>query len=96
MPFASLLGLSILATSVFAQQPGAYTPEVHPLLPTQTCTRAHGCQTVNTSIVLDSNYRWLHNVGGYDGCVPNGFDPKYCPDGMKHCIRFVNPVLMRL
>jgi cellulose 1,4-beta-cellobiosidase len=77
---ASFIGLSLLAASAYAQVPGAYTPEVHPQLPTQTCTRAHGCVTANTSIVLDSAYRWMHNVGGYDSCVPNGFSPEYCPN----------------
>jgi cellulose 1,4-beta-cellobiosidase len=76
----ALLGLSLLAGAALAQQPGAYTPEVHPLLPTQTCSRAHGCVTANTSVVLDSNYRWLHNVGGYSPCVPGGFDPTFCPN----------------
>jgi len=70
------LGLSLLAATVVAQQPGAYTPEVHPILPTQQCTRAGGCKTVQTSIVLDSNYRWMHNVGGYDSCSPS--NPTYC------------------
>jgi cellulose 1,4-beta-cellobiosidase len=77
---STFIGLSLLVASVVAQQPGTYTPEVHPKLPSQICTRAAGCKTVNTELVLDSNYRYLHNVGGYDGCAPNGFDPKYCPN----------------
>jgi cellulose 1,4-beta-cellobiosidase len=72
-----LFGLSLLAAKTLAQQQGAYTPEVHPLLPTQTCTRAHGCQTQNTSVVLDAAYRWTHNVGGFDQCGP-GTD--FCPN----------------
>jgi cellulose 1,4-beta-cellobiosidase len=76
-----LLGLSLLAGAALAQQPGTSIAEVHPLLPTQTCTRAHGCTTANTSIVLDSQYRWLHNVGGYTNCIVNGeFYPQFCPN----------------
>ncbi|TVY50339.1 Exoglucanase 1, partial [Lachnellula cervina] len=65
---------------VSAQQPGTYTAEVHPTLTSQQCTKVGGCVTVNTSIVLDANYRWLHNVGGYDNCVAQGFNTSVCPD----------------
>jgi cellulose 1,4-beta-cellobiosidase len=71
---------AFLATLVAAQQPGELTPEVHPLLPSQKCTTAGGCVTSNTSIVLDANFRWLHNKGGYTNCVVNGFDPTICPN----------------
>lgn len=75
-----LIIVPLLATLGAAQQPGAYTPEVHPSLVSERCTAFRGCAKVNSSIVLDSNYRWLHNVGGYDPCVPSGFDPTLCPD----------------
>jgi len=65
---------------VSAQQPGTYTPEVHPTLTSQQCTKAGGCITVNTSVVLDSNYRWLHNVGGSDNCTSQGFNTSVCAD----------------
>jgi cellulose 1,4-beta-cellobiosidase len=80
MSVTSTLLLTALLQVASAQQAGQYTPEVHPKLPSQRCTTSGGCTTVNTSIVLDSNYRWLHNVGGYAACAPNGFDPTYCPD----------------
>jgi cellulose 1,4-beta-cellobiosidase len=78
MSRTSVLGLSIFATAALAQLGGQYTQEVHPLLPTQQCT-THGCKTMNTSIVLDSNYRWLHNNGGYDACNPQN-DAVHCPN----------------
>jgi hypothetical protein len=76
----SLVFIALLAALASAQQPGAYTPEVHPSLASERCTIFGGCKQVDSSIVLDSNYRWLHNVGGYDPCVPSGFDPTLCPD----------------
>ncbi|KAL9107007.1 MAG: hypothetical protein Q9227_008043 [Pyrenula ochraceoflavens] len=80
MASLAVLAFASLAT---AQQIGTNTPEVHPSLPSQKCTLAGGCQTVNTSIVLDSQYRWLHNVGGYTSCQANGaFDPSICPDAV--------------
>ncbi|TVY90591.1 putative endo-beta-1,4-glucanase [Lachnellula willkommii] len=74
-----VLAASLIAF-VSAQQPGNYTPEVHPTLTSQQCTKSGGCVTVNTSIVLDASYRWLHNVGGYDNCVSQGFNTSVCPD----------------
>lgn len=71
---------SVFAASVPAQVPGTLTPEVHPSLTSQQCTKARGCVSVNTSIVLDAQYRWIHNVGGYTNCVNNGFNSTLCPD----------------
>ncbi|RVD83960.1 uncharacterized protein DFL_005728 [Arthrobotrys flagrans] len=72
--------LAFLAASpAFAQIPGSLTPEVHPLLPIQTCATRRGCKTINTKVVLDSQYRWHHVKGGYDPCVNNGvFNPATC------------------
>ncbi|KIN01738.1 glycoside hydrolase family 7 protein [Oidiodendron maius Zn] len=39
-----------------------------------------GCAQVNSSIVLDSNYRWLHNVGEYDLRIPSEFDSTLYPN----------------
>ena len=79
---ASLL-VALFAAGAAAQQIGTNTPEVHPLLPTQKCTKAGGCKNLNTSIVLDSQYRWLHNKDGYDNCQVNGaWNSTLCPDGV--------------
>jgi cellulose 1,4-beta-cellobiosidase len=78
---AICLAASALITSAAAQQPGTLTAEVHPTLTSQQCTIAGGCVTVNTSIVLDAQYRYMHNVGGYANCVVNGaFNTTFCPD----------------
>ena len=75
------LAIIVFSSLAAAQQIGTNTPEIHPNLPSQKCTLSGGCQTVNTSIVLDSQYRWLHTVGGYTNCQANGvFDPSICPD----------------
>jgi hypothetical protein len=49
-----LIGLSL------AQLPGTLQQEVHPSLTYETCTKNGGCQQVQSSIVLDSNWRWTH------------------------------------
>ena len=64
-----------------AQQIGTYTPEVHPSLPTWKCTTRGGCVQRNTSIVLDYNYRWIHEVGGYGSCTTSGgVNTTLCPN----------------
>ena len=70
---------ALLATAVSAQQPGKLTPEVHPKLPTWACTVADGCIQKDTSLVLDSDYRWVH-TDDYTNCKVNGLNPDVCPD----------------
>lgn len=73
--------LATLSSSVQAQQSGSSTPEVHPSLSTQQCSSAGGCVIEQTSIVLDANWRWLHEVGGYRNCFTgNQWDASLCPD----------------
>lgn len=32
-------------------------------------------------LVLDANWRWVHNVGGYQNCfTQEGWNPEFCPD----------------
>lgn len=51
-----------LLTLASAQQIGT-APEVHPKLPTQRCTKAGGCVTVDTAVVLDSDIHNIHEIG---------------------------------
>jgi cellulose 1,4-beta-cellobiosidase len=82
-----LIALTILGT-VVAQQIGTQTAEKHPALTTTTCSKS-GCQTQDSSIVLDSNWRWVHNVGGYDNCYTGDeWNSQHCPDPVtcaKNC-----------
>ena len=77
------LGVALFAALAAGQQIGKNTPEVHPSLPSQKCTSTGGCTTVNTSLVLDSQYRWLHSADGYNNCQINGgWNSTLCPDGV--------------
>ncbi|KAL7930531.1 carbohydrate-binding module family 1 protein [Trichoderma chlorosporum] len=72
--------VSCIAQLVAAQQPGTSTPEVHPQLTTWKCTTAGGCVAQNTSVVLDWNYRWMHDAN-YDSCTVNGgVNTTICPN----------------
>jgi cellulose 1,4-beta-cellobiosidase len=80
---ASRLALLALAGSALAQHKGTMTPEVHPKLTTWQCD-AKGCTEKATSLVIDSDYRWMHTTNGTDNCKPNGLDKALCPDA-KTC-----------
>lgn len=82
------LALLTLGAVVRGQNVGTNTAEVHPNLPMQQCT-ASGCTTINTKIVLDANWRWLHSNTGYTNCYTgNTWDKTLCPDAAtcaKNC-----------
>jgi len=76
---------------VEAQQAGTVKDEFHPEMPLQVCTTAGGCSGENTTITMDANWRWLHNVGGYYNCFDGGsqnstgWNSTYCPDSDSCC-----------
>jgi cellulase len=73
--------LAAVLSLAAAQQIGNYTPEVHPQLPTWKCTTSGGCIQQNTSIVLDYNYRYIHEVGAYRSCITSsGVNATLCPN----------------
>ena len=41
----------------------------------------NGCKDKDMGLVLDANWRWVHNVGGYQNCfTQEGWNPEFCPD----------------
>lgn len=70
-----------------AQQPGVHVEEHHPNMPLWTCDSS-GCTKQTKTVVLDANWRWLHN-GEYTNCYKDGdFDTTLCPDPVacaKNC-----------
>lgn len=81
--------VAILCAAVNGQQAGTLTPEVHPPLNIQTCTKSGGCQTEAKSVVIDSNWRWTHDVSSSQNCYTgNTWNTALCPDGptcAKNC-----------
>jgi cellulose 1,4-beta-cellobiosidase len=62
---AAIAALMAVAT---AQQVGTDMAETHPKMSWSKCSSGGSCSTVQGEVVLDSNWRWLHTVGGYDNC----------------------------
>lgn len=75
------LALTALSfSSAYAQQAGTLTAENHPALTIQECTDS-GCTSQARSVVLDSNWRWLHSTEGSTNCYTgNTWDATLCPD----------------
>ena len=84
-----ILIAAVLCAAVSGQQAGTNTPENHPPLTIQSCTKSGGCQTEAKSVVVDSNWRWTHIVSGTRNCYTgNTWDTSLCPDGptcAKNC-----------
>ena len=79
-PALALVSLSFLAIA-YGQQVGTLTAESHPRLSVQQCSSGGSCQTLQRSVVLDSNWRWLHDVSSSTNCYTgNTWDASLCPD----------------
>ncbi|KAJ7034505.1 glycoside hydrolase [Mycena alexandri] len=88
MSRSGLLVIAALLSVALSQLAGTNLAEVHPALTWQKCTGTGGtsCTTQSSTVVLDSNWRWLHDgVNGDTNCYTgNTWDTTFCPDG-KTC-----------
>lgn len=70
--YSTVAFLSLLA-AVRAQQVGTQQSETHPTLSWSTCTGSGSCTSKSGSVVIDSNWRWVH-IGLYSfaspSCIP--------------------------
>lgn len=68
-----------------AQHYGKESKEFHLPMPVKQCTKAGGCATQQSKVVLDSNWRWTHKVGETANCYTgNNWNASFCPD-VKTC-----------
>mmetsp|Transcript_57187 Transcript_57187/g.136286 ORF Transcript_57187/g.136286 Transcript_57187/m.136286 type:complete len:481 (+) Transcript_57187:52-1494(+) len=76
----ALCVLLLLLPLCGAQQPGTLKSEGNPTMAVKECTKAGGCTTKEHKLVLDANWRWIHN-GQYTNCYKDGdWDATLCPD----------------
>lgn len=81
---AALFALAFSAIT-YGQQIGTLTTETHPALTISKCTTS-GCTTEQKSVVLDANWRWVHETTGSTNCYTGntwnsdvcGSDPVAC------------------
>ncbi|EAW19938.1 glycosyl hydrolase family 7 protein [Aspergillus fischeri NRRL 181] len=78
--YRSALILSAFLPSITqAQQIGTYTTETHPSMTWETCTSGGSCATNQGSVVMDANWRWVHQVGSTTNCYTgNTWDTSIC------------------
>lgn len=60
--------LALFASLAAAQQVGTEQTETHPKMSWSRCTGSGSCSSVSAEVVIDANWRWLHNTDGYDNC----------------------------
>ncbi|POS71934.1 exoglucanase 1 [Diaporthe helianthi] len=76
---------SSLLAAVNAQGVGTQKAETHPSMTWQSCTSPSSCTTNNGEVVIDANWRWLHDKNGYTNCYTgNTWNSAFCPDN-KSC-----------
>jgi len=75
---------ALLATAVNGQGVGTQQTETHPKITWQKCTGKGSCQNQNGEIVIDANWRWVHDKGGYSNCYTgNDWNTTACTDNTK-------------
>eukprot|EP00662_Eupelagonemidae_sp_cell21_P016817 gene16817-23980_t len=78
------VALAATAGGAAGQMLGTQTKEAHPSLDVQQCTKKGGCTTATKPVVLDSNWRWVNQVGGYDNCFSgNSWNASVCGAGVS-------------
>jgi len=71
--------LALSSATTLAQKIGTHVVESHPEMALWECSET-GCTKEMKSLVLDSNWRWVHN-GQYTNCYKDGaWSEDLCPD----------------
>jgi cellulose 1,4-beta-cellobiosidase len=81
MKWATRLLLSGIAVMpVSSQLPGLGTVEEHPPLLVHYCTKALGCIPKSKAVVIDANWRWIHDNKSVNCYDHNQWSSTLCPD----------------
>jgi cellulose 1,4-beta-cellobiosidase len=86
MSRSGFLVLAALLPFALGQGVGTNLAENHPTLTWQKCTGTGGtsCTAQSASIVIDANWRWVHNAASQNCYTGNTWDSTICPDA-KTC-----------
>ncbi|KAH8887622.1 cellulose 1,4-beta-cellobiosidase [Thozetella sp. PMI_491] len=74
---------ALLAATVNGQGVGTQQTETHPKMTWQKCTGKGSCTNQNGEIVIDANWRWVHDKGGYSNCYDGNTWNSSCSDNTK-------------
>lgn len=78
-----LLATALVAGAARGQKAGSLQTETHPSMTWQKCTGANSCTSQSGKVVIDSNWRWVHDAteGAYTNCyTDNTWNATICPD----------------
>ena len=78
---------SAVMAATRAQQAGTYTTETKPSLTWEKCTASGSCTEQSGSVVIDSNWRWVHETNGYTNCYTGNTVRRYRPIRIGECSR---------
>lgn len=82
--YSKIAAISALVAAVKAQEACTLTTETKPSLSWSTCTSAGSCTSTTGSVVIDSNWRWVHTVNGSTNCYTgNKWDTSVCTDDVS-------------
>ncbi|KAJ7841917.1 glycoside hydrolase [Mycena olivaceomarginata] len=86
MSRSGFLVLAALLPFALGQGVGTNLAENHPTLTWSKCTGTGGtsCTAQSASIVIDANWRWVHNAASQNCYTGNTWDSTICPDA-KTC-----------
>lgn len=80
--YAKFATLAALVASAAAQKVCTLTTETHPTLQWSKCTSGGSCTSVQGSVTVDANWRWLHQTSGTTNCYTgNKWNTTICTDG---------------
>lgn len=77
---SKLAAIAALVATAKAQCAASLTAENHPALTWQQCSSAGSCSTVNGKVVVDANWRWVHDSSGTNCYSGNTWDTSRCKD----------------
>jgi len=73
--------VSSLLAVARGQQVGTQQSETHPSMTWEKCTSASSCTSQSGEVVIDANWRWVHDTGSTTNCYTgNTWDATLCPD----------------
>lgn len=76
--------LAAIVAGAHAQSACTLTPETHPSMTWSKCAEGGTCTSQEGSVVIDSNWRWLHTTDGYVNCYTgNEWDAALCPSNAE-------------
>lgn len=81
---SKLAAISALVAAAKAQQACTLNTETKPTLQWSTCSAGGSCSTSSSPVVIDSNWRWVHDVNSSTNCYTgNTWDTSICDDDVS-------------